>query len=69
MGLCAPKFAEKYFGENPYSVEEVNEEETVPLTMIPFGPSLALGALAAVMFEPTLNRWIDAYLKYMTGGT
>lgn len=69
VGLCAPKFAEKYFGENPYSVEEVNEEETVPLTMIPFGPSLALGALAAVMFEPTLNRWIDAYLKYMTGGT
>jgi len=70
VGLFAPKFAESYFGENPYSMEEVTEEEEdVPLTMIPFGPSLALGTLAVMMFEPTINGWINAYLKYLNGGT
>jgi leader peptidase (prepilin peptidase) / N-methyltransferase len=66
IGLFVPKFYENYFGENPYSVEEVVEEdEAVPLTMIPFGPSLALGALAAALFEPQLLQLWRMYLEKM----
>lgn len=63
VGLAFPKFAESYFGENPYACEDLDEEDDVPLTMIPFGPSLALGAMVAVFCEPQLFSLWNRYLE------
>lgn len=63
VGLFFPKFYESYFGENPYSVEDVAEDDEVSLTMIPFGPSLAVGAMVAVFFEPQLLNLYQQYLQ------
>lgn len=65
VGLAIPKLYESWYGENPYSVEEFEEEPEVELTMIPFGPYLAAGALAVVLFAPQLNALLDGYLKSM----
>lgn len=66
IGLFAPKFYERYFGENPYSVEEALEDPDVERTMIPFGPYLAVGAIAAALFEaPVRGAW-NAYVEYAT---
>ncbi|MCE9559392.1 MAG: A24 family peptidase, partial [Armatimonadetes bacterium] len=63
IGLFVPKFYENYFGENPYSVEEVqDEDEDVPITMIPFGPALALGALCAMLFEDQIVALWASYI-------
>jgi leader peptidase (prepilin peptidase)/N-methyltransferase len=62
VGLFIPKFYEKWFGEPPFvSVEE--EEYPIGSTMIPFGPYLALGAIAAVVFQSQLLGVVDAYLR------
>lgn len=65
IGLVFPKFYESYFAENPYSVEDVQDEPDVSFTTIPFGPYLAIGALAEVLFHPYLQKLLDAYLKYI----
>lgn len=65
IGLVWPRLYEKWFGENPYAVEEFEEEPEVELTMIPFGPYLAMGALGLVLFEGPLRRFVDDYLKQM----
>lgn len=66
VGLFWPKFYESYFGENPYSVEGVEEEaDDVGLTVIPFGPSLAAGAIAVMLFAEVFQGWIRLYLKTM----
>jgi leader peptidase (prepilin peptidase)/N-methyltransferase len=69
LGLVWPKLYEWWFGENPYSVEEIEEEPQVELTMIPFGPSLAAGALAAVLFDGPLRQAVEGYLHTNFGGT
>ncbi len=62
VGLFVPKFYEKWFGEPPFvSVED--EEYPIGSTMIPFGPYLALGAIAAVVFQSQLLGVVDAYLR------
>lgn len=63
VGLAWPKVYEWWFDENPYSVEEFEEDPRVDLTMIPFGPHLAVGALAAVLFEPQLRGAIGLYIR------
>lgn len=63
VGLAWPKFYEAWFGENPYSVEEFEEEPVVELTMIPFGPYLAAGALVALLAHDWLLGLWDAYAK------
>ncbi|MCW5937838.1 MAG: prepilin peptidase [Fimbriimonadaceae bacterium] len=68
IGLFVPKLYELWFGENPYSVEELEDEPQVELTMIPFGPYLAAGAIAAVVFEGPLRSAIDAYVRNLEGG-
>ncbi len=61
IGLAFPKLYESWFGENPYSVEEIEEEPVVELTMIPFGPYLAAGALVALLANDRLMGLWDAY--------
>ncbi|HAY13274.1 MAG TPA: prepilin peptidase [Fimbriimonadaceae bacterium] len=67
VGLIWPKVYEWWFKENPYAIEAVDEEENqVELTMIPFGPHLAVGALGAMLFWPTLEAIILGYLRSVT---
>jgi leader peptidase (prepilin peptidase)/N-methyltransferase len=63
IGLAAPKFYENWFGENPYAVEDIEGDPGVELTMIPFGPYLAAGALVALFADDWLLSLWDAYLK------
>ena len=63
IGLAFPRLYERWFGENPYSVEDVEEEPVVDLTEIPFGPYLAAGALVAVLAEDWLLSIWSAYLE------
>ena len=65
VGLAYPKFYESWFGENPYSVEELEEEPQVELTMIPFGPYLAAGALVALLADEWLLGLWSSYWKNM----
>lgn len=67
IGLFIPKFYESWFGENPYAVESVEEESEVETTMIPFGPYLALGAIAAALFEGPLRAVVSSYWQWATG--
>jgi len=67
IGLAWPKLYESWFGENPYAVEQFEEEPEVELTMIPFGPYLAAGALAVILFSGPLNELVRLYLKQMLG--
>ena len=68
VGLVFPKLYEWWFAENPYSVEEFEEDPQVELTMIPFGPYLAVGALTAVLFGPQLKQLVDSYIRLNYGG-
>jgi hypothetical protein len=68
VGLMIPKFYKSWFGEDPYAVEEVEDDPEVSLTMIPFGPHLALGALITMLFWPTLDAAIQAYWKSFSRG-
>ncbi len=63
IGLIVPKVYEWWFAENPYAIEEFEEDPRVELTMIPFGPHLAAGALVAVLFEPQLLKMADLYVR------
>jgi leader peptidase (prepilin peptidase) / N-methyltransferase len=63
FGLIWPRVYEWWFGENPYSMEEFEEEPEVEHTMIPFGPYLAAGALAVILFAPVLYGWLDQYIQ------
>jgi len=67
IGLAFPKLYEKWFGENPYAVEEISEEAGVEPTMIPFGPYLAAGALCVVMYGAPLTKWVLDYFNGMSG--
>ncbi len=67
IGLFLPSLYEKWFGENPFATESVEDDDFVAgPTMIPFGPYLAMGALAVAIFEPTFRQWVDAYFAFMT---
>ncbi len=67
IGLFFPKLYEAWFGENPFSVEEFEEEPEVSLTMIPFGPYLAAGALVALLFGEHLQGAVEAYFRSAAG--
>lgn len=68
IGLFVPKFYEKWFGENPFATEEVEDsEDWVGETTIPFGPYLAIGAILVVLFQPTFVGWIMTYWENATG--
>lgn len=65
IGLFFPKLYERWFGEDPYDLTGIEEEPDVDLTMIPFGPYLAAGALGAAIFDGSLRRLLDRYLESM----
>ena len=67
IGLFAPKLYISWFGEDPYAVEAMDEEAEVETTMIPFGPSLAIGALTAALFEGPIRGLIASYWAWATG--
>lgn len=71
IGLLVPKFYISWFGEDPYEpvVKEGEEDEFQPgFTMIPFGPYLAAGAIAACLFQTRLEGLVNEYWKYASGG-
>ncbi|MBS1712865.1 MAG: prepilin peptidase [Armatimonadetes bacterium] len=68
IGLVVPKLYERWFAEDPYAVEAIEDEPQVELTMIPFGPYLAAGALGAVLFEPQLTALVNSYTQTFFGG-
>ncbi len=64
IGLFIPKLYERWFGENPYLAIEEEEDFAPGATMIPFGPYLALGAIAAVVFQSQLQSWVQMYMDW-----
>lgn len=68
IGLLLPKLYEKWFGEDPFAIEEADGEPEVGATMIPFGPYLAVGALVAAIFYGPLSGWLMAYWQWATEG-
>lgn len=69
IGLAVPRLYEKWFGENPYATEDVSEvEDAPPVTMIPFGPCLALGALLMALTPGWIEGLVSRYWHWATGG-
>lgn len=67
LGLFLPKVYMYWFGEDPRVTEVADEDFEVQTTMIPFGPSLAGGALLAMFFQGPLLKLLDEYWKSFTG--
>lgn len=69
IGLAVPSFYMRWFGEDPFEpvVKEGEEEFEAGLTMIPFGPYLALGAIAASLFRQPLVGIVNEYWKWAAG--
>ena len=67
VGLFVPKLYESWFGEPAYEPFEEVEDYPIERTMIPFGPYLALGAIAATVFQADLRRGVDAYVRWVAG--
>ncbi len=63
-GLFVPKLYERWFGEPPFVPIEEEEEFEVERTMIPFGPYLALGAIAAIVWRDELFGLVDSYVQW-----
>ncbi|MBX3096484.1 MAG: prepilin peptidase [Fimbriimonadaceae bacterium] len=69
VGLFIHPVYRWWFGEDPFTDEAISDDETqVELTMIPFGPHLAVGALAAMLFGTPLQAMVDAYWRNAFGG-
>lgn len=65
-GLFAPKLYERWFGESQFATEVEEDEFEVERTMIPFGPYLALGAIAVLLFQKELLGLVDAYVRWVS---
>ena len=68
IALFSPKFDKAWFGVEPQTSEEPEEEWVPGSTHIPFGPYLAMGALLAAIFQPQLTGLFEQYWKWATGG-
>ncbi|HRJ25988.1 MAG TPA: prepilin peptidase [Fimbriimonadaceae bacterium] len=66
-GLFFPRLYERWFGENPYATESLDDELEVEPTMIPFGPYLAMGALVACLMPAVLLGLLQQYVRTMIG--
>lgn len=67
IGLFLPKFYKSWFGEDPYSHEDTEDDWEPGLTTIPFGPYLAIGAIVAATAKAPIQSALDAYLRYLNG--
>jgi len=68
VGLFIHPVYRWWFGEDPFTDEAISDDEPeVELTMIPFGPHLAVGALAAMLFGGPLQQVVDAYWRHAFG--
>lgn len=70
VGLFFPEFYEKFFGESPFesvAPEESSNEPEISPTMIPFGPYLALGAIAASIWETSITKFLSEYWQWAGG--
>lgn len=65
VGLAFPKVYEWWFDENPYAYEEFEEDPVVELTMIPFGPYLATGALVVMLAASPLWALWGRYMAFI----
>ncbi|MBS1706700.1 MAG: prepilin peptidase [Armatimonadetes bacterium] len=64
FGLFVPRLYEWWFGENPFAVEAVEDEDVeVGATTIPFGPYLALGAIVLAIFEKPILTAVERYIN------
>lgn len=68
-GIYVPRLYERWFGEPQFVPLEEEEAFEVERTMIPFGPYLALGAIAVLIFQKELLGLVDAYLNWVAPGT
>jgi leader peptidase (prepilin peptidase)/N-methyltransferase len=67
VGLFIPRLYKAWFGEDPFTPVQDMGDFKVELTMIPFGPYLALGAIVATIFQaPLLDLW-NAYIHSVSG--
>ncbi|MCX7799702.1 MAG: prepilin peptidase [Fimbriimonadales bacterium] len=60
LGLFLPGLYRRWFGEEPEAGFDEEEFQVEP-TMIPFGPYLALGAIAATVFQGPLWSLVERY--------
>ena len=67
IGLIFPKLYQSWFGESPYLSESAEDTFEVERTMIPFGPYLALGAIAALVFQGPIQKGWDNYWNWAMG--
>lgn len=63
VGLFLPRVYRWWFGEDPEGALEEEEFQVEP-TMIPFGPYLALGAIAATVFQGPLWALVERYQEW-----
>ncbi len=68
VGLFLPRLYEAWFHEPAFAALEDSDEFEVERTMIPFGPYLALGAVAAMLFEAPLGGLWGRYYDWAFGG-
>lgn len=68
IGLFIPKLYKAWFHEDVYLPFDEVQDFEVERTMIPFGPYLALGAIAATVFQAQILGGIGAYWQWATGG-
>ncbi len=67
IGLFVPKFYKSWFGEDPYSTEDIEDDWKPSFTTIPFGPYLAVGAIVAATANGPIQMAVNAYMRYLTG--
>lgn len=68
VGLFVPRLYEAWFHEPAFAALEEPGEFEVERTMIPFGPYLALGAVAVMVFEAPLGGLWTRYFDWAFGG-
>jgi leader peptidase (prepilin peptidase)/N-methyltransferase len=65
IALFAPKLEEMWFGPAYTAESAEGEDDWRPgLTHIPFGPALAVSAIAVALFESAFRGWVQAYIDF-----
>lgn len=67
IGMFIPKVYMWWFGEDPRHIELADEDFEVEPTMIPFGPSLAGGAVLAMLMSAPLTKLVMDYWNSIVG--